>query len=158
MEVERAARPVTVHRFDVAAGPDPGVFSVEVECSAGTYVRVLAADLGAALGGGAHLRNLRRTAIGPFTVAEARRLDALAEAGPAALLAPAVALRHLDARSRWTPRSPSWWPGACPSTGSRWGPPATGRGPCSTGRGACWRSTSPPTPTGSVPSVVLASH
>ena len=45
----------------------PGVFRIEVECSSGTYVRVLAADLGAALGGGAHLRNLRRTRIGSFS-------------------------------------------------------------------------------------------
>lgn len=75
IEVERKARPVTVHRFDVApkAG-EPGVYQVEVECSSGTYVRTLAADLGHALGGGAHLRNLRRTAIGSFTLAEARPL------------------------------------------------------------------------------------
>ncbi len=75
IEVEREARPVTVHRFDVApkAG-DPGVYEVEVECSSGTYVRTLAADLGHALGGGAHLRALRRTAIGSFTLAEARPL------------------------------------------------------------------------------------
>ena len=76
IEVEREARPVTVHRFEVeprSAGA-PGVYAVEVECSSGTYVRTLAADLGHALGGGAHLRNLRRTAIGSFTLAEARPL------------------------------------------------------------------------------------
>ena len=53
---------------------------VEVECSSGTYVRTLAADLGHALGGGAHLRNLRRTAVGSFTLAEARPLDEIARA------------------------------------------------------------------------------
>jgi tRNA pseudouridine55 synthase len=63
--VERQARPVTVHRFDVN-GLAAGVLDVEVECSSGTYVRVLADDLGRALGGGAHLRRLRRTAVGPF--------------------------------------------------------------------------------------------
>jgi len=67
VEVERAARRVTVYRFDVApTGADPLVYSLAVECSTGTYVRTLAADLGTALGGGAHLRALRRTAIGPF--------------------------------------------------------------------------------------------
>jgi len=87
-EVERAPRPVTVHRFDVAPVPgEPGVYRAEVVCSSGTYVRTLAADVGAALGGGAHLRSLRRTAIGSFTLAEARPLDDLL------VLAPAEALR-----------------------------------------------------------------
>ncbi|MDP9074262.1 MAG: tRNA pseudouridine(55) synthase TruB [Actinomycetota bacterium] len=79
IEVERRPRTVTVSRFDVtrrAVAEEP-VFAVEVECSTGTYVRSLAADLGAALGGGAHLRNLRRTATGPFGVAEAAPLDGL---------------------------------------------------------------------------------
>ncbi len=81
IEVERAARPVTIHRLEVAETVDSGaerpVFRVEVTCSSGTYIRTLAADLGAALGGGAHLRNLRRTAVGSFTLAEARPLEAL---------------------------------------------------------------------------------
>ncbi len=93
IEVERAARPVTVHRFDVQPGPDPGVLRAEVTCSSGTYVRVLAADLGQALGGGAHLRNLRRTSVGSFTEAEARPLALL---DPSAVLTPAQALRDLD--------------------------------------------------------------
>src|SRR5213078_319454 len=75
VEVEREARPVTVHRFHVTATTDPLVLAVEVECSSGTYIRTLAADLGTALGGGAHVRDLRRTAIGSFTEDEARRLD-----------------------------------------------------------------------------------
>ncbi|HUP84294.1 MAG TPA: tRNA pseudouridine(55) synthase TruB [Acidimicrobiales bacterium] len=90
IEVERAARPVTVHRFEVGATPDPQVYAAEVECSSGTYIRTLAADLGAALGGGAHLRNLRRTAIGSFTLADARALDAVDDS---AVLTPAEALR-----------------------------------------------------------------
>jgi tRNA pseudouridine55 synthase len=93
IEVDRASRPVTVHRFDVAPGLAPGVFRVEVECSSGTYVRVLAADLGTALGGGAHLRNLRRTRIGSFTTDDARPVDELT---PAVVLTPAQALRDLD--------------------------------------------------------------
>jgi tRNA pseudouridine55 synthase len=46
-----------------------------VECSSGTYIRTLAADLGTLLGGGAHLRNLRRTAVGRFTIGEAQAPD-----------------------------------------------------------------------------------
>ena len=93
VEVDRTARPVTVHRFEVAPGLTPGVFRVEVECSSGTYIRVLAADLGTALGGGAHLRNLRRTRIGSFTVDDARVVDELT---PAVVLSPAQALRDLE--------------------------------------------------------------
>src|SRR5438067_11102238 len=74
-EVERAPRPVTVHRLDVEATVEPLVFGIAVECSSGTYVRTLAADLGHALGGAAHLRRLRRTAVGPHTLDEARPLE-----------------------------------------------------------------------------------
>jgi tRNA pseudouridine55 synthase len=77
IEVERKPRPVVVDEFEVAATPDPSVFEIAVTCSAGTYVRVLAADLGRLLGGGAHLRRLRRTASGGFTDTDARPLDAL---------------------------------------------------------------------------------
>ncbi len=77
VEVERAPRPVTVHRFTVEATEDPLVFAVEVDCSPGTYIRALAADLGRRLGGGAHLRALRRTAVGSFTLAEAVPVEAL---------------------------------------------------------------------------------
>ena len=90
VEVERAARTVTVHRFDVVGAVEAGVFAVEVECSSGTYVRTLAADVGAALGGGAHLRNLRRTAIGSFGLEEAVPLES---AGAEHVLAPVDALR-----------------------------------------------------------------
>lgn len=93
IEVERTPRPVTVYRFDVSATPQSGVFRIEVECSSGTYVRVLAADLGAALGGGAHLRNLRRTRIGSLSVDEARTVD---ELSPVVVLSAAQALRDLD--------------------------------------------------------------
>lgn len=95
VEVERAARPVTVHRFDVEPCPgEPGVWRAEVECSSGTYVRVLAADLGAALGGGAHLRMLRRTAIGSFGLTDAVPVE---QVSPERLLRPAEALRDYPA-------------------------------------------------------------
>lgn len=89
IEVERAARPVTVFGFDVSAGSAPGVLRVDVECSSGTYIRSLAAELGHLLGGGAHLRDLRRVAVGSFTIDEA--------AGPddCALLPVAAAVRSL---------------------------------------------------------------
>jgi tRNA pseudouridine55 synthase len=71
IEIERAPRPVTVHHFDADATDDPLVFRIDVGCSSGTYVRTLAADLGTLLGGGAHLRALRRTACGSFDEHEA---------------------------------------------------------------------------------------
>ena len=74
-EVERAPRPVTVHRFDVAATPDPLVYDIEVQCSKGTYVRTLADDLGRLCGGGAHLRQLRRVGVGSFTADESAPPD-----------------------------------------------------------------------------------
>jgi len=89
-EVEREPRPVTVYDFQVGSGPEPGVLTVDVTCSAGTYVRVLAHDLGHALGGAAHLRRLRRTAVGEFSVAEAKPVEALS---PAAVLHAVEAMR-----------------------------------------------------------------
>ncbi|RZS30533.1 tRNA pseudouridine55 synthase [Herbihabitans rhizosphaerae] len=80
--VELAARPVTVHRFDVLArrrGSDGYDLDVMVDCSSGTYVRALARDLGAALGVGGHLTALRRTTVGPFGLSVARTLSALEE-------------------------------------------------------------------------------
>jgi tRNA pseudouridine55 synthase len=75
IEVERAPRPVTIHRFEVADTDQPGVLAIDVTCSAGTYVRTLAADLGHLLGGGAHLRALRRIESGGFSVDEAASPD-----------------------------------------------------------------------------------
>jgi tRNA pseudouridine55 synthase len=71
IEVDRQPRPVTVYSFAVAGTDDASVLRIEVRCSAGTYIRTLADDLGRLLGGGAHLRNLRRTAVGSFGVDEA---------------------------------------------------------------------------------------
>jgi tRNA pseudouridine55 synthase len=90
VEVERAPRPVTISRLVVEPTGAPLVYRVEVDCSSGTYIRSLAADLGRALGGGAHLRNLRRTRVGSFTLDEASSLEDLR------LLPPAEALRGRD--------------------------------------------------------------
>ena len=88
-DVVLAARPVTVSKFEItavrrspAAYVDPVSgpalhLDVAVECSTGTYVRALARDLGAALGVGGHLTALRRTRVGPYTLAEARTLTEL---------------------------------------------------------------------------------
>lgn len=75
IEVERVPRPVTVYRLEVAPAGEPDVLRIEVDCSAGTYIRSIAADLGRLLEGGAHLRNLRRVAIGPFGIEEAAPPD-----------------------------------------------------------------------------------
>jgi tRNA pseudouridine55 synthase len=77
---ELAARPVTVYEFAVGAVRPAGEFldlDARVRCSSGTYIRALARDLGAALGTGGHLTALRRTAVGPYTLAEAHTLAEL---------------------------------------------------------------------------------
>jgi tRNA pseudouridine55 synthase len=81
IEVERQARPVEVLRFDVFDTGVPSVYQILVECSSGTYVRVLASDLGERLGGVAHLRTLRRVAVGSFRDSEAIPLDGVSPAG-----------------------------------------------------------------------------
>lgn len=70
-DVELAARPIRIDRFEVLARREEDGFcdlDVVVECSSGTYIRALARDLGTALGVGGHLTALRRTAVGPFAV------------------------------------------------------------------------------------------
>jgi len=98
-EVEREARPVRIDRLAITSfepGPYPEA-GFELECSSGTYVRSLAEDLGVALGGLAHLGRLRRTAVGPFTLAEARALEEIEADVRAALLPPRDGVRHLVA-------------------------------------------------------------
>ncbi|KSU60940.1 pseudouridine synthase [Gordonia sp. SGD-V-85] len=77
-DFDLAARPVTVSRFELLDARRDAAFvdlDVAVDCSSGTYIRSLARDLGAALGVGGHLTELRRTAVGPFTLDHARTLD-----------------------------------------------------------------------------------
>ena len=76
-EVERRPRRVTIYSLDLVdfEGGDGATF--DVACSSGTYVRTLIADLGEALGCGAHLERLRRTRAGGFTDADAVPLDEL---------------------------------------------------------------------------------
>jgi len=96
---ELRARTVMIHAIDVvdwdATDPARPIAVIDVECSAGTYVRAIARDLGAAVGSGAYLGALTRTASGPFRLANAVSVDSLRAAaanGPGqlrALLLPA---------------------------------------------------------------------
>jgi tRNA pseudouridine55 synthase len=79
---ELAPRPVTVYEFTVTSvRPEGAVLDLDatIRCSSGTYIRALARDLGEALGTGGHLTALRRTSVGPYTIAQARTLDLLSE-------------------------------------------------------------------------------
>ena len=108
-DVVLAARPVMVSRFEItavrrqlASAPSPVLeLDAYVECSTGTYVRALARDLGAALGVGGHFTALRRTRVGPYTLAESRTLTELEDGVVVLPLAEAAARafprRTLDA-------------------------------------------------------------
>jgi len=84
IELERLPRTVTVSSLEIAdfAGD---VATLSVACSKGTYVRTLAEDIGAALGCGAHLVGLVRTAVGPFRLEQAHRLEELEARGAGVL-------------------------------------------------------------------------
>ncbi len=88
---ELKAREVTFHALELlawdAADPAHPTAVVDVACTAGTYVRALARDLGEAVGSGGYLGALRRTASGPFGLADAHPLDAVRAAAAAERLA-----------------------------------------------------------------------
>ena len=111
MEVERAARDVTIYALRVLEMPTvaaPHALKIEVSCSKGTYIRTLGEDMGEALGCGAHLSALRRTRTGGFGQAQCVSLDALeamTEAQRLALLLPVDAL--LEGHHRVTLESES---------------------------------------------------
>jgi tRNA pseudouridine55 synthase len=97
-EVDREPRRVHIECVEVedfVPGAYP-VATMHVECGSGTYIRSLAADLGTALGGLAHLGSLRRLRVGAFTDADARDLDTIAAAPADALLSPREAMRALE--------------------------------------------------------------
>jgi len=94
MTVERAPRQITIHALTLLACED-GIAVLRVACSKGTYIRVLAEDIGAALGCGAHLAGLRRTLVGELDLAQAvtlAELESLDEDSRLARLAPVDAL------------------------------------------------------------------
>jgi tRNA pseudouridine55 synthase len=74
--VERAARPITIEQLALLDWSPP-LLTLDITCGKGTYIRALARDLGVALGCGAHLQALRRTAVGTFRIEGAVALDAL---------------------------------------------------------------------------------
>lgn len=119
IEVERLPRRVTIHALELLQWRGDS-FDLAVSCSKGTYVRTLAADIGAALGCGAHLAALRRTQVGSLRIEDAVTLqrfestpsaerdalllppDALLAALPVALLGEAEASRLLHGQAvRW---------------------------------------------------------
>jgi len=75
--VERPPRPVTIHELELT-GFDPP--TIRVRCSKGTYIRTLVHDIGRALGVGAHVATLRRTAVGPYIEAGATPIEQVTEA------------------------------------------------------------------------------
>jgi tRNA pseudouridine55 synthase len=110
-EVERKPVRVTVSEFEAIAPDGPLLRSnnddsydlrVRVVCSAGTYIRTLAEDLGRRLGLGAHVASLRRTRAGRFTIAESFTLERLSELAESRLIETALtssdaAIAHLPA-------------------------------------------------------------
>ena len=127
--MERAPRGVEVFRFEVFETGESDTYRVLVECSSGTYVRVLAADVGARLGGGAYLRALRRVSVGSFRDIEALALDDVAPDR----VATTRRARSRSARSRRSPGARRRrWVTVAPSSVSRSVSSATARGRCST--------------------------
>ncbi len=152
--LEAEPRPIRVDSFDLLSF-DPPDAGFRVVCSGGTYVRVLAADVGDAMSCGAHLTALRRTAIGPYLVANAMTPDAVRE--PLPIEAAVGHLPRLDSggrrgRRRLTrtaarPRRPRRsvrrvrtrrWADRC-LRGRRAARPATGHPGRLTGRYPVWR-------------------
>ena len=93
--VETLPRRVYIERLDLV-GYDPPLLTLDVVCGSGTYIRALARDLGVALGCGAHLAALRRTAVGTFRIEDALPLRVLEEEAQAeALPTSDIVRRHL---------------------------------------------------------------
>ena len=102
VEVERAPRRILIHELTLLALDLP-FFDIDVRCTKGTYVRTLAEDIGAALGCGAHVTELRRLGVGPYEEAGMIGLDRLSDLaeseGPAALDAQLVPIE--SALEQW---------------------------------------------------------
>jgi len=122
--------PVEIRSIELL-GLDGGELRIEVSVSSGTYIRSLAHDLGVTTGLGAHLKELRRTRIGSFSVTDSYGLAELEDNLPAELLlAPAEALRDLETvrvgreaaerlrhgrAPRWEELIPAWEGGVAPT-------------------------------------------
>ncbi len=125
VEIERAARLVTIHNIEVNAfAGDEAVISVT--CSKGTYIRTLAEDIGKQLGCGAHLIGLRRTATANYDISHAitleqfeamsddQRLAALTPPDSAVAYLPSITLDS-DGAFYLRQGQPVWRSGAIPS-------------------------------------------
>ena len=81
IEIEREARRITIYSIKLLNVQWP-VIDIEVHCSKGTYIRVLAEDMGHALGCGGHLIGLRRTMVGHLSLAQSASLESLQHSAP----------------------------------------------------------------------------
>jgi tRNA pseudouridine55 synthase len=107
--VELQARPVSVHRLELLHwDPELGRLELEVACSAGTYIRSLARDLGEALGCGGCLAQLQRTEALGFKLEQSVSWEQLEAVPPPALVDPLEALRHLQ-RHQLTAEALAGW-------------------------------------------------
>jgi len=122
IDVPRPPRDIEILEISLRAWTAPDAV-LDVTCSKGTYIRVLAEDIGRALGCGAHLAGLRRTATGGFGIADAvtlERLEAMSAAEREATLQPAATLlRDLPSLRLATPEAARFRQGgAVPAPGS----------------------------------------
>ena len=129
-EVERKARPVTIHRLELTGFGDDR-FELDVICSKGTYVRTLVEDIAEAAGSCAYVEALRRTGLGPFTaddLVSMEQVEALAQESPEAL---DTLLRPIDSAI-------SGWPAVTLGKDASWylqrGQPVTAPGAPAQGR------------------------
>jgi tRNA pseudouridine55 synthase len=109
IEVTREPRRIEILALDRVTLEGP-VLVVDVTCGKGTYIRTLAADIGTRLGCGAYLTGLRRTAVGPFALAQAVTLESLEEVGiegarralaPVDVLVAGLPRLEADAETAW---------------------------------------------------------
>jgi tRNA pseudouridine55 synthase len=107
--VELQARPVSVHRLELLHwDPELGRLELEVACSAGTYIRSLARDLGEALGCGGCLAQLQRTEALGFKLEQSVSWEQLEAVPPPALVDPLEALSHLQQHQLTTEALAGW--------------------------------------------------
>jgi tRNA pseudouridine55 synthase len=115
-----APRPATFHQLDLRHwDPESGLLELDVLCSAGTYIRSLARDLGEALGCGAALASLRRTFALGFALSHCVQLDDLSPQPPAPL-DPLVVLAHLPRQSLSSTELAGWRCGRAQQAAQDW--------------------------------------
>ncbi|MFM7640700.1 MAG: tRNA pseudouridine(55) synthase TruB [Cyanobium sp.] len=118
--LELPPRPVTLHRLELLAwDPEQGTLDLEIHCSAGTYIRSLARDLGETLGCGGTLASLRRTAALGFQLSQSVPFEALNDRPPP-LLDPLVVLAHLPRHFLSREDLAGWQCGQAQPTDQEW--------------------------------------